>query len=420
MSIVCATNFSPEAISASTAAGELARQRGEDLWLMFVMPSDTARLFGEQVFKRAEDTLRGEANRIKRLGVKVEHAIHVGKLHQILPRFVADERPSLVIAGDTRKEPNFLGTGTLARLGQHLEAPLLVVRDADRISAWARGQRPLKVVIGLDHTQSTDIAARWLEKLGGFGKLDVVGGYVFWPPVEHQRLGLPLPRTWNDQSAELLGALHHALSAKLPPSLPHRIRLEPAMGRVSDHLCALAADEEADLLVLGTHHRRALGSLFSVSEQCLQLAPMSVACIPASAAEAALEPKIASVDRVLIATDFSPTGDRAVAWGLGILAPRGAADLVHVASSPQTADEKAVVLAKLNQRIPPEARARGVLVNTHALAGDDAAQVIAASAERFNSAAICLGSAKHVLGSTALGVFEATRRPIFIVRPPEP
>ncbi len=421
MPLLCATNFSPEAIAATTVAGELARQRGEDLWLVFVMPGETARAFGEDVFATADAALKGEASRLRKLGANVTPAVLIGKLHNELPRFAVENQVSLVIAGDSARDAGFLGTGVLGRLGQRLEVPLLAVRDPVGLIAWARGERPLKVMVGVDQTASTDVAVRWVEALGKFGKLEVVGAHVFFPAVEYHRLGLPLPQVWDEVAPELMGALYRELNAKLLGP----IRFRPAIGRVSDHLNALAAEEKVDLLVLGTHHRRALGRLFSVSEQCLHSAPMSVVCVPASKLSAA-HPPIGQVDRVLIATDFTPTGDRAVGWGVGIVAVGGTVDLVHVSASPLTVAEEKEITQQLLARIPASVAARGLTIRAHALVGSNAAQSILAAAERLTSSVICLGSranagiAKLVLGSTAQGVFEASKRPVLIVRPPEP
>ena len=46
----------------------------------------------------------------------------------------------------------------------------------------------------------------------------------------------------------------------------------------------LTAEEKVDLLVVGTHQRRALGKLWSVSHHALRLARMSVAAVPSTAA----------------------------------------------------------------------------------------------------------------------------------------
>ncbi|MBS1152430.1 MAG: Universal stress protein, partial [Myxococcaceae bacterium] len=330
----------------------------------------------------------------------------------------------LVIVGDTHQGAGLLGTSTVIRLGQHLEAPLWVVREPERVIAWARGQRPLKVMIGLDQTLSTDIAARWVETLSAYGKLEVLGGHIFWPPVEYQRFGLPLPHAWDEENPELIAALHRELVGKLPASLEARLLMKPAIGRVSDHLSALAANQQVDLLVLGTHHHRALGKLWSVSEQCLQSAPVSVVCVPATRRAAELEPTLARVNRVLIATDFTPAGDRAVAWGLGILEPGGVGELVHVSAHVLSAEAERTIVERLMARVPREAQRRGLTVHAHVLVNSNPANAIVAAAERFTSAVICLGARAHpglskVLGSTAQGVFAASQRPVLIVRPPE-
>ncbi len=426
MSILCATNFSPEAIHASTVAAELARQRGVDLWLVFVLANDTAKAFGEQVLATANDTLKGEAARLRKLGANVHPALLMGKLHRALPPFVADNKVSLVIAGDVPRDPGFTGTGLLARLGLHLEAPLLAVRNPEPLIEWARGKRTLRVMLGVDQTRSTDIAVRWIEQLSKFGKIELVAGHVFFPAAEYYRFGLPLPQTWNAVDPALLEALHRELSAKVPASLPHRARFMAATGRVSDHLGALASEEKIDLLVLGTHHRKALAGVWSVSEQCLQTAPMSVVSVPAGQGEADQPPQLAHAERVLIATDFSPTGDSAVAWGLGIVAPGGTADLVNVSSKPPTAAEERKIIDQLMARVPAEMRSRGVLINAHALVAVRPADAIVAASERFSSSVICLGSrantslSKLVFGSTAQGVLDVSTRPVLVVRRPEP
>jgi nucleotide-binding universal stress UspA family protein len=424
MSMLCATNFSPEAIAATTVAAELCRQRGEDLWLMFVLPESSARAFGEAILSTADATLKGEAARARKLGAQVTPVLLTGKLHKELPRFVAENKIDLVVAGDTHKEPNFIGTGTLARLAQHLNAPLWVVRDSAPLIAWAKGQRALKVMLAMDRTQSTRIAARWLSTLSRTGKLEVVGAHVYWPVVEAQRMGLPLPRTWDEQQPEVLESLHHELLEMLPAGLSQRIRIAPALGRASEHVNAMAAEEGVDLLVLGTHGRQALGQLWSVSEQCLQLAPVSVVSIPAGAEPVVQKQALHQVERVLAATDFSPTGDGSIPWALSILAEGGTAELVHIIPRQVSAMEERELVEQLLARVPLEVRARRLNVKGHLLIGTHPAQAIAAAAERFNSQVICLGSRGHsglvrlALGSTTQAVLTGSRRPVMVVQPP--
>ena len=424
MAILCATDFSPEAIAATAAAAELARHRAEVLWLVFVMPDHSAKAFGDAVLTTAKERLDGEAARVRQLGANVKTALLMGKLHHELPRFALENEVGLVVTGDTRKATHFLGTGTLARLAQHLEVPLWVVRDPAPLIAWAKGERPLKVLLAMDRTPSTEIAARWLSKLGHYGKLEVIAGHVFWPTVEAQRMGLPRPRTWDEERPEVQEALHREMLQMLPPGMISRVRLVPALGRASDYLNVLAAEEGVDLLVLGTHRRQALGQLWSVSEQCLQLAPMSVVTIPAGTAPARSQ-GLHRVERVLAASDFSSTSGRAVAWGFSILGPGGSMDLVHVAPVQVDSVEKRVLMDRLLEQLPAEAREHGHTVRVHVLVGADPARAIAEAGERFSSQILCVGSRGHsaslklLLGSTAQGVLAESRRPVMVVRPPQ-
>ncbi len=423
MTILCATNFSPEAVAAATFAGELAKLQRQAMWLAYVMPVDTARVFGDQVLATVDGALKGEADRLRKLGATVNVTVLLGKLHVALPAFVEAKSVSLVIAGDTARLSS--GSGALARLGQHLQTPFWAVRNADKVMAWARGERPLKVVVGVDHTRSSDEGLRWVEALSKFGKLDVVAAHIFFPPAEYHRFGLPLPRTWNAEHPALLEALHRELEVRLPAALVHRVRLVAAMGRVSDHLTALATEEAADVLVLGTHHRQAISGLWSVSEQCLQGAPMSVVSVPAAEGARVPSHAIARASRVLIATDFSATGDRAVAWGLGIVAPGGRVDLIHVTGTALSVAEHQKVIDQLVALVPSEMHSRGVEINMHARVGETTAEILTA-AERFSSSVICLGSRGRselkslVFGSTAQGVLQASKRPVLVVRPEEP
>jgi nucleotide-binding universal stress UspA family protein len=75
------------------------------------------------------------------------------------------------------------------RIAETSPVPTLVVRDAAPFAAWARGERPLKVFVGADFTASSDAALRWVAELQQLGPVEVIAGYVDWPPEEAARLG---------------------------------------------------------------------------------------------------------------------------------------------------------------------------------------------------------------------------------------
>ncbi|MFY0575499.1 universal stress protein [Cystobacter fuscus] len=91
------------------------------------------------------------------------------------------------------------------------------------------------------------------------------------------------------------------------------------MGRIADHLVALAAEEKVDLLVVGSHQRRALGKLGSVSHHALRLAAMSVVSVPLAGAARGSEVAVPTLRSVLVATDFSEAANRAIPYAFSLL-----------------------------------------------------------------------------------------------------
>jgi len=65
-------------------------------------------------------------------------------------------------------------------------------------------------------------------------------------------------------------------------------------------LIEIAADEKADLIVVGTNQRRGLARLGSVSRAVLHHAPLNIACIPISSAEPTGRGSISRFKRVLV------------------------------------------------------------------------------------------------------------------------
>ena len=169
------------------------------------------------------------------------------------------------------------------------------------------------------------------------------------------------------------------------------VSLRASLGRPADPLVEAAAAANADLLVLGTHQRRALSRLASVSHHALQLAQMAVAAVPATKEPAQ---RAARFHTVVAATDFSPLGNRAVALGCGALRENGTLHLVFVAPEQPSPAEQKALLERLGTLVPPgegvrtetEVRIRGVP------AGSDEAACILQTSERVGANLICVGA----------------------------
>ena len=432
MTILCATHFSDAAQRAATAAAELARKLDEPLFLVHVLPGDLARAFGQTLRDTATSALMDEVRRLEKLGARVSHQVLMGEPAEELGRFAQEKGTGLVVtAGPTSASP-FLGVGgTVDRLATALPVPLLVVREAESFEAWVKGKRPLKVMLGVDRSLPFEAARDWLQGLRRYGPVEVVAGRIFWPHEEYQRMGLAQPMSFQDVSSELRRALEQEVRSLVSPleamgQQPARLRLEPGVGRIADHLVALAAEEQVDLLVVGTHQRRALGKLWSVSHHALRLAKTSVVSVPVSVAARGAAAPIPPLRSVLVATDFSEAANRAIPYAFSLLSNGGTVYVVTVGENPQQAiEQERDWRQRLHQLLPRDADAQGRKVQVEVLAGQDVATVLLKAAERFSVDVICLGThgrsglKKTVMGSVSKEVMSRADRPVLVVRPPE-
>ncbi|HEY0096733.1 MAG TPA: universal stress protein [Archangium sp.] len=429
MTILCATHFSDAAQRAATAAAELARKLDEPLFLVHVLPGDVARAFGQALRDTASSALLDEVRRLEKLGARVSHQVLTGEPAEELGRFAQEKGAGLVVtAGPTSASP-FLGVGgTVDRLATALPVPLMVVRDAESFEAWVKGTRPLKVMLGVDRSLPFEAARDWLQGLRRYGPVEVVAGRIYWPHEEYQRMGLPHPQAFQDVSPELRRSLDQevrSLVSQLEVQGQPRVkvRLELGVGRIADHLVTLAADEKVDLLVVGTHQRRALGKLWSVSHHALRLAKMSVVSVPVSVAARGSAAPIPPLRSVLVATDFSEAANRAIPYAFSLLPQGGTVYLVTV--SRQAMEQVQELRLRLRQLLPQDADAHGREVRVMVLSGQEVAPVLLKVAERLSVDVICLGTHGHsglkktVMGSVAKEVMSHADRPVLVVRPPE-
>ena len=215
---------------------------------------------------------------------------------------------------------------------------------------------------------------------------------------------------------------------------PPKLRVEPRRGRIGDRVAAIAVEEGADLVVVGSHTRSALGRLAegSVSRDVLHCARVSVVCVPSPATPS--EARIPELHDVLVATDFSSAGDAAVSFAYAITAPGGTVHLVHVvpeappyATGPHDifvdASAHGDVRERLLRLVHKSSSARPVSTAIHILSANDTSLAICQAAARLDASTICLGSrggglSQALLGSVASTVMGNTRRPVLLVREP--
>jgi nucleotide-binding universal stress UspA family protein len=450
MSIVCGTDFSQTAAHAAIVAGCLAARSGRALHLVHALdlsPEEVQARPEHPLVLWAEGCLAREADGLRRLGANVHvHAVpgHADKVIQAVAR---DSSASLIVVGaigQPSNESRKLGSRA-DRTAEHSHLPVLTVRDSAAFLAWFKESRPLRVVMGVDASESAENAARWLDDLCRVGPVDLTLAHLYWPPEAFHRLGLEGIRSFVEPDAKLVETLEQQFSRRFDGLLHARLRtyhIEPYLGRLGDGLAGFAAEAKADLLVVGCRGLGVLDRLWegSVARQALQAASMSVACVPAPAGSRALH--VPRLRQVLVATDFSELGSGAIPLAYAAATPGATIHVLHVIKAPRPRLESYDVFqpgsggeaseavdaaaARLSQLIPSDASAKGITTQVHVLQAYEAWEAICQAAERLGVDLICLGThgrtglAKATLGSVAAHVLTHTRRPLLLARAPNP
>jgi nucleotide-binding universal stress UspA family protein len=450
MSIVCGTDFSEMAEHATTVAAALAAARGEPLHLVHALdigPDELHEHPGHPLLLWAESRLATAAERVSALGAEVQRHVVAGAADEVVQSLARETSARLVVIGAVgvrARRSRKLGSRA-DRTARQAHAPVLTVRDSAPFLAWLKEGRSLRVVLGVNESESAESAARWLEQLCTAGPCELVLAHLYWPPEAFHRLGLGGIRSFVEPDAEIVKTLEQQFSQRLDGLLHAKVRsyrIEPYLGRLGDGLALLAAETRADLLVVGCHPQSALERLWEgcVARQALAAASCSVACVPMPAgAHAHPTPKLR---QVLAATDFSELGNAAIPLAYAAATAGGTVHLVHVletsrsqldpydiftpAPDPSMSVAAAAASTRLLELVPRDVSSKSLTTRVHVVESQDAATAIAQAAERLGADVVCLGThgraglTRLALGSVAAGVLAHTRRPVLLARGTEP
>lgn len=285
MVILCGTDFTARAAEAAEVAAAVSVHTNDPLVLVHVLERGN--------LEDAAEQLRAEAERLRtRLpALRVTTRLELGIADEILTRLAQPDelRARLVVVSSLgRRAPARWVLGSVAeRTAQTSPVPVLVVRDPRPFTAWLDGERRLRVVVGFDFSATAVAALRWTSELGRVAPCDVVVAHVTWPPEERKRMGAHRAVPAFEAFPRLEPLLQNDLRARIRehtwPSGPPTIRIALVARGRGDALAQLAADEQADLLVVGTRQLHGPNRLWSetVSRGALYHARMSVACVPA-------------------------------------------------------------------------------------------------------------------------------------------
>jgi nucleotide-binding universal stress UspA family protein len=430
MAIVCGTDLSEESLDGLAAALAIAGQRGDrDLVLVNVLDPDSigdSEAARERVAAGARQRIDADAARLAEgTDVRVRGEVLLGPPVQSLIATAETEGGDLLVVtsqGAGKSDGRTLGS-TAAALVSAASVPVLIVRDSAPFVAWAAGDRPLKVLIGLDDSASCVPAIGLVKALRGAGPIDVIVGHVYYADEAARRYGVRATSLVDaDPALEklIVRDLERQLGS-LPGDGTVTVRARAGLGRVGDHLLELADAEQVDVVVVGTRQKGGLGRLSSVSSLILYDAKQAVWCVPARAAIGKLE--VPRFRVAVVATDLSDFGNQAVPYAYSVLGERGGeVHLVHIRDEEHEGVDEATLHRRLQALVP--SGQGGVVSKTHVVVGDDAAQAIGETAERLGGDVVVLASrgragiTRVLLGSVADKVLRHTRRPVLVLRPP--
>ena len=445
MRIVCGTDFSVHAANAAKVAAALAKRSNTALRLMHGVAPASVEFLSKESVDRIRDRLRrklvAEGNRLRETRADVKESLALGRPHEVLANAAQPSNTDLIIVSSMGQfAPSRWLVGSVAeKTAQLSKVPTLVVRDHESLLDWAKGKRPLKVFVGYDFSASSDSALHWVASLKRIGLCRTVVTYVSWPPKETWRFGIGDHTALTKNVAEVRTLLERDLRERCAHvfgiGMP-KLRVVSNWGSVEERLIELAKAEAADLIVLGTNQRHGLSRFWlgSVSRGVLSNTSMNVVCVPAMEEPDGNLNRIPAYRQVLVPTDFSKPGNRAIAFAYGAAPRGGVVCLVHVipptggfkprtepANAPN-AKLKQELAARLEALIPDDALTREIRSKVEIVEHEHPAVAICQAAERCGADLICIGSRgrsgikKQLLGSVTEALMRRSSRPVLVVR----
>ena len=414
--ILCGTDLSTASEPALTAAAALARKQGRELLLVTVLePSD------ETPRVSADLRLEADAADLRRnFEITVETRVLQGAPEAQLLALARERGASLIVVGASGRSRRGRSLGSVAEhLCQASPVPVLVARNSDSLTAWCRSTRALRVLLGSGLGDASHSA---LSFVADWPDLALTVVHVAWPYGEHYRLGIRGPMPLDQLRPEVQQQLVSDLgrwASDVPCRAVPRLRVTAGWGRIDTHLAQLAEEKEADLLVVGSHQRNLAERVWhgSVSRNAIHEAPCNVLCVPQSAEPAHA---VAAPSVIVVPTDFSPLGDRAIKVGYSLLARGGTVHLLHVRAGGEP--DISALEGQLRARVPASG-GLGIETQLAVLEEDMPWRAVWQYAERAGASLICMGthsrdrSASFVLGSQALALLHHSRIPVLLVPP---
>lgn len=438
MKIICGTDFSPNSRDAARTAAALAHRFKDVLELVHAtLPPIGDEMIPEvwiPVHEGLDRQLQKWADELQDSGAKVQVSLEIGSAVEVLRQKSEEESTRMLVVssiGQVALTRALLGS-TADRIAESASAPTLVVRTALPFLDWMEGRRPLRVLVAVDFSQTSDQALGFVRELAGIGPCELMIGHI------------PLPDELQEEnmSAGLREELREKVSTQLSPH-PVKLLMPATDQNLANGLIQMAQDQGADLLVTGAHQHHGLSRLWhrSISRQLLMDSSVSVLVVPLHG-QRQVRTRIPRLSRVLVTTDLSPAGNRAIPAACALLPQGGFLRMLHVLPkmAPESghhkkhsktqalsADEESqriqLARGKVGSLFPAEAFQKGIIPEILVVTGDDVAETILEQAQNQGAHVICMASRGHtsllssLLGSVSEKVLHRSHRPVHLVLP---
>ena len=427
--ILCATDFSPRAIEAASAAAKLARARSTKLRLVHVADTVAAK-----ALTAATNDLESEAQRLRKTGADVEPLLLQGRRpSDTLLDYIRTELPALSVVASSIKSPfDRWALGSFSeRIAESSPVPTLVVRNPAPFQSWDWAGERLKVLLALDLYSSSDVVLRWAKEFQGGGPCDLTSCFVNrrFPTAEEVELRSVRPINPPLLQSQLEREIHKKIRDQIGDGAS-AVLVRPCFGKTGTCLAEIAREVKAHVIAVGAHQRRGINRLMqeSVSRELLHESEANVVCVPITAKFVPREAHIPDFHRVLVATDLSDVGNAAVPYACAACCIGGLVKIVHVVppdvgSSGKTGRGKSLVDLRehLSSLIPLETGARCRPPEVEVLKHDDVAEAIRAEADRFGADLVCvashgMGASRALHGSVTKALLRKIHRPLLVIR----
>jgi nucleotide-binding universal stress UspA family protein len=407
MSIICGTDLSAASAGALEVARALAAQRGDREVILVHVADDEAKAASA---RSALDVQAAAAP-----GVAVRAELAIGEVGERLVSFAETEGSDLIVLAAAPGSSKLGATAEKVIVASRV--PVLVVRDPAPWLAFARGTRPLRVLLGIDDSVACELGMQWTQALRQRGAVEVVLGAIYYPDDASDYYGVPHEGAMVDRDPEIEKLVVRDLLNRFGAGSLVQACARRGLGRLGDHLLELANETAVDAIIVGTSQKTGLGRLGSVSSVVIHESQQSVVCVPPNANIPTIS--VPRLTRALVATDLSAFANRAVPFAFALTDEGGEVHIAHVVDDDEQIDEadiKRQLLALAPASMPRQ-------VSAHVVRGGDAAKAIAQAAARLGCDAICIAShgrsgiTRALVGSVADKLLRATRKPVLVLRP---